>query len=74
MLDCNLFENSAEGILKEMSSLCFMPLKVFQCGPTVNVSMLTQLLNGCAMANTWMLLEHMDNLSLQTLQVLVKEI
>lgn len=74
MLDCNLFENNAEGILREMSALCFMPLKVVQCGPNANVSMLTQFLNGCAMANTWMLFEHMDNLTLQTLQILVKEV
>lgn len=74
MIDCQLFENSAEGIVRELSELCFMSFRVVQCSTSSNISTITQFLNGCSMANTWMLFEHMDNLNLQTLTVIVKEL
>ena len=54
--------------------MCSLPFRSIKCGQTANASTLTQLLNGCVMANTWMMFEHMDELSLATLQILVKEI
>jgi len=74
MIDCNLFENTATELIQEIASMCSLPFRSVKCGQSANASTLTQLLNGCAMANTWMIFEHMDELSLATLQILVKEI
>jgi hypothetical protein len=51
-----------------------LPYQQHQCISSNSLSTLTQLLNGAAMANTWLFFEHIDNLQIDKLQILVKEI
>ena len=51
-----------------------MPFKSVGCSTHSNLSALTQLLNGCALASVWVFFEHLDRLPLVGLSILLKEI
>jgi hypothetical protein len=74
MLNCSNYESTGSEIVQEFASLCMLPFKSHQCTPANNLSSLTQLLNGAAMANTWVFFEHIDHLPLEKLQIVIKEI
>ena len=65
---------TASETVKELADLCSIPFRAVHCGPSSNISGLTQFLNGAAMADTWICFEHMDLLSLTTFTILIKEI
>lgn len=74
ILSCTRHDTSANEIVREFASLCAIPFKSQQCAATTNLSTFTQLLNGGAMANTWVFFEHLDCLPLEKLKIIVKEI
>jgi len=61
-------------IVNELSQLCNIPFKTFYCGSQSTLSSLTLLLNGGAMADTWLFFEHLDKLRLTTLTIFLKEV
>ena len=74
ILSCSVYQPTANEIVKEFASLCGLPFKSHTCTASNSLSILTQLLNGGAMANSWVFFEHLDNLTIEKLQIFVKEI
>lgn len=74
MFQCIPEHQMGADLVEEFATLCAVPFKSFQCGPHNTLSSMTQILNGCAMANVWVFFEHMDALPSVSLSILLKEI
>jgi hypothetical protein len=74
MFQCVPKMESASFIVEEFAAFAAVPFRQVQCGTHMNLSVITQLLNGCALANFWIFLEHMDLLQMNSLSILIKEI
>lgn len=64
----------AGDVFEEFSSLCGMTNKRIYITPDIKMQMLMQCLNGAALANIWIIFEHIDRLNNSNLQMLTKEI
>lgn len=65
---------TASETVKELAVLCSLPFQQIQCGPQTQITSLIQLLNGAAMADTWVMFENMEKLNFTVFTVLIKEI
>lgn len=74
MLQCGPHNLLGSEIVSELSELVNIPYKTVFCGSHSTISSLTSLLNGAAMADTWIFFEHLDKLSLTTLTTFLKEV
>lgn len=74
MFECVPKAESASFIVEELAAFAAVPFRSVQCGAHMNLSAITQMLNGCALANFWIFLEHMDLLQMDSLSILIKEI
>ena len=74
MFQCIPEQQTASEIVEELACFAAVPWKTIHCGQHMNLSAITQLLNGCAMAKVWIYLEHMDTLPMVCLSILLKEI
>ncbi|CAG9319683.1 unnamed protein product [Blepharisma stoltei] len=64
----------AGDVFEEFSNLCGMANKRIYISSDSKMQMLMQCLNGAALANVWIIFEHIDRLNHANLQVLTKEI
>ena len=74
MLQCGPSQLLGSEVVNELSHICNIPFKASYCGSSSSISSLTSLLNGGAMADTWLFFEHLDKLSLTTLTIFLKEV
>lgn len=74
MFKTNTSHQYAGDVFEEFSSLCGMGQKRLCIHGGTSTAALMQVLNGAALANFWVLFEHITKLSLMDLQIVIKEI
>ena len=67
-------DNFCSHIVQELANVCTVPLRSFFVTNNSSPSYLLQCINGSAFSNTWLCLEHINNLKLEVFRIVCKEV